>query len=664
MGINYYGTIYVWGENKNGLLGLGYNITEVDTPTELLHNIKDLSISENHAVAINLDGEVYSWGSGKYGELCQDKIIYCPFPTKKIVIPDDEENDNNFNFFNNTINNNFNTNKNYINHNIRTGNNVKVKKYKKVFCSDLLTCFIDEDGKFSYYGVIIKIYKGSGSAITIKRLLKDENNSDPTVLFQEKIIYELETEKFAQIVIGNGFIGLLSEKGLVYSIDHSDNITLLYTKYCVYSIGVSNNQLFGLCKNNNNDNAFNATHLNNFSNNNNNSNRNNSNFNVLNNNNNNNNESLVHINKSNFMNKTEEEDISGNSDNTQNNNNLIINSCNQMNYFLCRWIAQYSNNNIISDSWNTFLYKIVNEEKDLENMFLLNSNNMDILFIMQYTDNFPRNTSGKNVNSNNNINYQSENNMLNIENINNKINTNNINHNNISTIENRAKSFFREATIIHENLNVSGFNRKGSTLEYNYNNNNQNSLRLMGNFDDSYNLKYKRVKNNFQGIRTINMEKSKFLNSILKDNIYKDETEEISEKLNLSIRKNKNSNRKKSLSLDPFHIEVLNDNNEDRGLINFNQGNKNKIIRKPTTKMGNFNIENNNDNSLKSPDVNYHKNFDGNFNSISKNIKDLNSIQKKKILDLNNNFSQYNDRDEENYNFPHEIYDKGKIINN
>lgn len=83
MGINYNGTIFVWGSNKDGLLGLGYNITEVDSPTELLGNIKELSISENHAVAINLDSEVFSWGSGKYGELCQDKIIYCPFPTKK-----------------------------------------------------------------------------------------------------------------------------------------------------------------------------------------------------------------------------------------------------------------------------------------------------------------------------------------------------------------------------------------------------------------------------------------------------------------------------------------------------------------------------------------------------------------------------------------------------
>ena len=56
---------------------------------------------------------------------------------------------------------------------------------------------------------------------------------------------ELDLEKFSSISIGNGFIALLSEKGLVYSIDISDNITLLYSKYFVYSLSISNNQIFG-----------------------------------------------------------------------------------------------------------------------------------------------------------------------------------------------------------------------------------------------------------------------------------------------------------------------------------------------------------------------------------------------------------------------------------
>lgn len=63
-------------------------------------------------------------------------------------------------------------------------------------------------------------------------------------------------EHFTDVMIGNGFIGILSEKGNMYSLDYSDNITLLYSKYQVYSIAISNNQLFSFCKDKNNPNSL------------------------------------------------------------------------------------------------------------------------------------------------------------------------------------------------------------------------------------------------------------------------------------------------------------------------------------------------------------------------------------------------------------------------
>jgi hypothetical protein len=369
------------------------------------------------------------------------------------------------------------------------------------------------------------------------------------------------------------------------------------------------------------------------------------------------------------MNKTEDQDISDNLDNTQINN--FNNNSYQMNYFLCRWIAQYANNYVISDSWNTLLYKINNEERDLENMFLLNSNNKEVLSIMQYTNTPRKQYSGNfgifiqdQILSDNN-NYNNYNNKLNKdkENIN-----NNNNNNNTSVIENKAKSFFREATIIHENrmenLNISGFVRKNSITECNLI---QNPLILLGTFDDSYNLKYKRVKNNFQGVRTMSLDKSKTLN-VLKENS-KNETEEISDKMNNSIRKKRTSIHKLNTLVDPFHINLVNKNNNynnnnyngnnnvnEDGIIDNNLPNKNKLFKLSTT----FNTSgmDSNVNYLLSPDGLKQKNICNYLNDLRKSA-DLNQLRKSQTsCNLNNNTPNLNE--DENYN---EVsnYEKGNF---
>ena len=540
MGMDQNGCVFVWGGHQDGLLGLGFDVTYVETPTLLISNIKELSISESHAVAIDLNGEIFSWGSGKYGELCLDKRIYCPFPTKKGI--DNRENKN--------------------------SEKIKNKKYTKVFCSDILTCFIDEEGKFSYFGVIIKIYKDNNSSITLKNLLKDENNSDPNFLFKEKIIYELENEKFNQISIGNGFLGLLSEKGLVYTIDHSDNITLLYTKYFVYSICVSNNQLFGLCKNTNS----------------------------------------IQINFPNYSrlesynNAIEEDD----------NENI------KLNYFICRWIPHQSEKDKISDAWNTQLFKI-NEEIDVENMTLLESSNKEILFIMKYVNGFS-NKLTLNLNDYNDLN-QSKNSINRENNNNNRYDNNHMN----------TKSGLKDSFSLNindnrtENFNLSGLNLKKINMEnYEY-----NALTQIGFFDDSYNLKYKRVKNNFHGVKILsNNDKFNRSNNILrniKNSI--DEEEENKEKILIMNNKKKKLDIPKPNSKNNIH----NHNNTMNPLLNskspnvdINNNSKNK--NENSNIIFDYKIKSNYDSNPKNSNENLLNNNNNNliFRTNSGSEKNLN----------------------------------------
>ncbi len=145
--------MYVWGNNKDSLLGHGCNVVSLNSPSKLetLKYISEISFSESHAVAINFSGELFAWGQGKYGELCLENTVFSPFPTK-----------------------------------MKSSNE---REYKKVFCTELLTCLIDRDGLFSYFGVIIRIFKGSNHSSTLKKIFKDESNVDPKVMFKEKIVY-------------------------------------------------------------------------------------------------------------------------------------------------------------------------------------------------------------------------------------------------------------------------------------------------------------------------------------------------------------------------------------------------------------------------------------------------------------------------------------------
>ena len=205
------GNVLVWGQNKDGLLGLGYEVNSVDNPTILdgLVDIVDISLSDYHAVALNSSGIPFSWGLGKYGELGLERSIYSPVPQQM-----------------NTEG-----------------------LYSRVFCGNLITCFLDFDGHFSYFGVIIKQLSGNSSTVTTKNLLNDQN-IDSKSIFLEKEFEELEDQKFKEIIIGNGFIGLLGNTGTLFTLEYNDKLTMLYSKYYLYNIVVAKNAIFGLAKDN------------------------------------------------------------------------------------------------------------------------------------------------------------------------------------------------------------------------------------------------------------------------------------------------------------------------------------------------------------------------------------------------------------------------------
>ena len=207
--------VMTWGHNSNGLLGLGYDITSVESPVyieELKEEIiSQISLSENHAVALSHSGIAYSWGLGKYGELGQVRTIFSPLPLQ-------------------------------IN---------SERTYLKVFCNNFVTCFLDLEGHFSYFGVIIRNLEIHNLNLTIKNLLEDESMNDGKTLVQEIVIEEIENEKVLNVVIGNGFVGLLCDNGDLYVLEYKDKLTKLYTKYFCYDIVRYNNKIFGFAKNEN-----------------------------------------------------------------------------------------------------------------------------------------------------------------------------------------------------------------------------------------------------------------------------------------------------------------------------------------------------------------------------------------------------------------------------
>lgn len=62
------GILYCWGRNDQGQLGDG-TTTDQETPVEIMHEVKTVSLGELHSAAITQDGSLYCWGNNAYGQL-------------------------------------------------------------------------------------------------------------------------------------------------------------------------------------------------------------------------------------------------------------------------------------------------------------------------------------------------------------------------------------------------------------------------------------------------------------------------------------------------------------------------------------------------------------------------------------------------------------------
>ena len=66
------GTCYTWGHGKSGRLGHGDEVTQPDpVPIRALagHVVRVIATSENHTLAITESGDLFSWGSNRFGQL-------------------------------------------------------------------------------------------------------------------------------------------------------------------------------------------------------------------------------------------------------------------------------------------------------------------------------------------------------------------------------------------------------------------------------------------------------------------------------------------------------------------------------------------------------------------------------------------------------------------
>jgi len=467
LGLDINGNVLVWGQSSEGVLGLGFDISKVENPTILedLKNIIQISSSDHHAIAVNSEGVAYSWGTGKYGELGLERSIYSSVPQQ---IPTDT-------------------------------------CYSKVFCSNLISCFLDFEGHFHYFGVVIKQLSGNGSTLTIKSLLEEQIYNDGKVLFLEKQIEELENEKFKNILIGNGFIALLSFDGKIYILEYNDKLTKLYTKYSLDNISLSDDNIFGFAK--------------------------------------------------------------------EEKNNIN-------NHYLLRWKCHYSTeNDLYSDCWSTTIWKFIDNNNILDNCELVGLNsNKNLIFLKL-----------------------------------------------ISQKENKEN----KEELVH--LSNSGDNMEKSInleLAENQNQNNDDimkdiKLEFESEFDDSYNLKYKRNQLNTL-LNDISM-KNSILNNINNYNSFY----ALGKNRSLALNYNQNANKTVLFQNKMNSPLIINNSRNIFERTGINSGNKNNTLK------SNF-IYNSNGEFLSKTNNNNKNDLNDNVNIYE--IDDNNN--KSKIIKKNRNASE------------------------
>jgi len=68
MAIKADGSLWAWGSNYYGQLGIGTELGRQD-PVKVMDDVKAVSVGSNHTLAIKSDGSLWAWGSNSYGKL-------------------------------------------------------------------------------------------------------------------------------------------------------------------------------------------------------------------------------------------------------------------------------------------------------------------------------------------------------------------------------------------------------------------------------------------------------------------------------------------------------------------------------------------------------------------------------------------------------------------
>jgi len=77
------GTLWTWGGNANGQLGLGLTVNSISTPTQIGSDTwKTFAASQNHALAIKSDGTLWAWGYNDTGALGDGTLTSKNFPVE------------------------------------------------------------------------------------------------------------------------------------------------------------------------------------------------------------------------------------------------------------------------------------------------------------------------------------------------------------------------------------------------------------------------------------------------------------------------------------------------------------------------------------------------------------------------------------------------------
>ena len=79
------GTVWSWGNNASGQLGLGYTGGMETEPRKVMSNIKKIAVGDNFVMALDFDGHLWTWGVNNYGQLGQGLVTSVKLNTPQMI---------------------------------------------------------------------------------------------------------------------------------------------------------------------------------------------------------------------------------------------------------------------------------------------------------------------------------------------------------------------------------------------------------------------------------------------------------------------------------------------------------------------------------------------------------------------------------------------------